>query len=513
MNEERARVRTDLGSGAGAMARGAGANLLGLAVTTVLAFGFALVVTHVISASDFGLFSLATSVVALAFLPGVLGLDTGVIRFVALGVAAGDERRARAALQLAVALVVVTSTAVAAVIWWYAPWIAGTVFGKPEATELLRIVSVSLPGLATGRVLVSAIRGFGVMTYAAWLGILNRALDFVTALPILALGFGVVGLAWASVIAAYAILPVVVAVLLRVDSHALSPAVDAWPLRRLLAFSLPQTFTVIFFLGAARLDVLLLARFGSAVEVGIYAIALRVLLPATLVSTSIGQMFSPRVAAEDAKGDVRALGTMLKRVTYWNTAASLPFFAALAILAEPVLELFGSVYTEGATALAILAAGRLIHTAAGPLGVVINMSGRPYITLVNNICITALNIGLGFLLIPTYGMAGAALSTTIALAVLNLVNIIEVRVIFGLYPFRRDALGMFGSAALAVIATAPIAFLPTWPSPVAQIAVCGVVLFAVYALAMKAMGLTLEERELLSVGRARIMRRLHLGRP
>jgi O-antigen/teichoic acid export membrane protein len=495
------------------MARGAGANLLGMATTTALGFVLALIITRVVSASEFGLFALATTVVAIAFLPAVMGLDTGVVRYVALGVGAGDERKARGALQVTVVLVLLASTAVAALIWWSAPWIAGTLFGKPETTELLRIVCWSLPGLAVGRVLVSAIRGFGVMTYAAWLGILNRAVDIATALPFLALGLGVVGLAWAALIAAYITLPAVVVVLLRVDSHALTPAPDAWPTGRLLRFSLPQTLSGVFFLGAARLDVLLLGRFGSAAEVGIYAIALRVLLPATLVSISIGQMFAPRVAAEDAHGDPRVLAQMLRRVTYWNTATSLPFYLALMILAVPLLELFGPVYAAGATALVILSAGRVLHTAAGPLGVVLNMSGRPYLTLLNNSCVTALNIGLGFVLIPRYGMTGAALSTAVALVTLNVVNMVQVRVIFGMYAFRRDALGMFASAAFAAAVALPVVYLPPWPTSVAQVVAGGVTIFGAYALAMRTGGLAVEERELLSVGRARLARRLHLGRP
>ena len=66
----------------------------------------------------------------------------------------------------------------------------------------------------------------------------------------------------------------------------------------------------------------------------------QLLIPATLVSTAIGQMFAPRIAAEDARGDRQALGTMLKRVTHWNTAVSLPFFATLALLAGSLLAIF-----------------------------------------------------------------------------------------------------------------------------------------------------------------------------
>ena len=61
-----------------------------------------------------------------------------------------------------------------------------------------------------------------------------------------------------------------------------------------------------------------------------------------------------------------------------------PGLRALLLLPGPLLRLFGPGYATGATALAILAAGQLFNAATGPLGQLINMSGRPYLTLVNN---------------------------------------------------------------------------------------------------------------------------------
>jgi O-antigen/teichoic acid export membrane protein len=140
------------------------------------------------------------------------------------------------------------------------------------------------------------------------------------------------------------------------------------------------------------------------------------------------------------------------------------------------------------------------------------MSGRPYITMLNNLAVTFLNIGLGVALIPRYGMTGAAISTAVSLAVLNLVCLVEVRAIFGLFPFRRDTVAMFGSAVFAVVATLPVAFFPSWPTPLAQVAVAGSILFLAYGLAMRAVGLSHEDRELFAVGRARLARRMHLRR-
>src|SRR5581483_2352029 len=162
---------------------------------------------------------------------------------------------------------------------------------------------------------------------------------------------------------------------------------------RILRFSLPQTLTAMLFFTIVWTDTLLVGRFRTAAEVGVYTIVGRLLTPATLVSTAIGQMFAPRIAAHDARGDRGTFSTML------------------IVAATPLLALFGPKYKSGATALAILAAGQLINTAAGPLGQVINLSGRPYITLMNNGLVAAINIGVCIVLIPRYGLAGAATGT------------------------------------------------------------------------------------------------------
>jgi O-antigen/teichoic acid export membrane protein len=251
-------------------------------------------------------------------------------------------------------------------------------------------------------------------------------------------------------------------------------------------------------------DTLLLARFGSAADVGVYAVVGRLLTPATLISTAIGQMFAPRIAAADARGAREALSNMLKRVTYWNTAVSLPFFAMLAVVSAPLLRLFGPRYAAGATALAILAVGQLVNTAAGPLGQVINMSGRPYVNLINNALVAILNVVGCLVLIPRFGIAGAACSTAGALTLVNAIKLIEVRVLLGVSPFRADSLRAFVAAALAIGLTLPLIMVPRWPAgPLEALAACSV-LMLVYAQIMMLIAVRGEEREALRRGWSRL---------
>jgi O-antigen/teichoic acid export membrane protein len=477
-------MRTDLDEGARAMARGAAVNLGGAAATNALSFVLLLVTTRFVTVSSVGLLTVGTTVVTLALVPAVLGLDTGSIRFVARSAAVDEERGARGACQAAIAVVTVTSTVLAVVIFTEAQSLADLLH-KPAAATLLRISALGLPGLAISRVALAASQGFGVMTYAAWFGALRVASNLVVAVLFLAAGLGVRGLALGASAAAWIVCVASVVVLVRIHPLALRLARDAWHTAAMLRFSFPQTLSGMLFFTILWTDTLLLARYGSAHDVGIYAVAGRLLVPAIVISTAIGQMFAPRIAAADARGARDDLARMLKRVTYWNTAVSLPFFAMLAVVAGPLLRLFGYRYATGAAALSILAVGQLLNTAAGPLGQVINMSGRPYVNLLNNTLVAGLNVVGCIVLIPRYGITGAACSTAGALTLVNAIKLVEVRVLFGMWPFRADSLRSFAAAGLAVVATVPVLVVPNWPpGPAEALVSCSVLLLAYSRLAL-----------------------------
>jgi Membrane protein involved in the export of O-antigen and teichoic acid len=302
---------------------------------------------------------------------------------------------------------------------------------------------------------------------------------------LLAAGLGVHGLALAASAAAFVTCFASVAVLARIHPLVLRPARDAWHAAAMLRFSLPQTLSGMLFF-TIPLDRHRCCSRATAARTrwAVYSVAGRLLVPAIVISTAIGQMFAPRIAAADARGARDDLARMLKRVTYWNTAVSLPFFAMLAVVAGPLLRLFGPRYEAGATALAILAIGQLLNTAAGPLGQVINMSGRPYVNLVNNTLVASANIVGCVILIPRYGITGAACSTAGALTLVNAIKLVEVRVMFGMWPFRADSARSFAAVGVAIAVTIPLVVVPSWPpGPAEALVSCGVLLLCYGRLA------------------------------
>jgi O-antigen/teichoic acid export membrane protein len=166
--------------------------------------------------------------------------------------------------------------------------------------------------------------------------------------------------------------------------------------------------------------------------------------------------------------------------------------------------LFGARYTAGAGALAILAMGQLINTGAGPVGQVINLSGRPYLSMLNHAAVAAINIGACLILIPRFGMIGAACSTASALTLVNLIKVVEVRVIFGMYPFRLDSVRATAACALAALVTAPVVIVPAWPSALAEVLVSSAILLGSYTVFVWSLGVSAEDRKLLEAVKTRI---------
>ncbi|MGZ4256604.1 MAG: flippase [Gaiellaceae bacterium] len=475
-------MRTELAPDARTMARGAAVNVGGALTTTALSFALSLLITHQIRAGSFGLYSIALATVLLAQVPATLGLDVGAVRFVALRASQGDEEGARGSLQASLGVVALASTAIALLLWWKAPWLAGTFFRKPAATNLVRLVAWSLPALALTRVTIGGLQGLGMMRYGALLNPIMVVLNIAVAAPVLLLGYGAHGLAVAFVAASWATLAVSAGLLVRALPRAFLPARPAWRLHSLLRFSLPQTFTSLLLQTILWTDTVLVGRLRTAGEVAVYTIVQRLLSPAQTVSTSTGQMFAPRIAAEDARGDRATLGEMLKRVTYWNVSLSIPVFGLLLLVPGPLLELFGPRYSKGATALAILAVGQLFNAATGPLGQVINMSGRPYVTLANNAVVATLNVIGCLILIPRYGITGAACSTTASITLVNLVKLVQVRFLFRINPFRAETLRALAAGLVAVGAAAPIVLLVDWPSALAEVAAATLIVLPLYAV-------------------------------
>ena len=100
---------------------------------------------------------------------------------------------------------------------------------------------------------------------------------------------------------------------------------------------------------------------------------------------------------------------------------SIPITTFILLVPELIMSIFGPEFTRGATVLQIICLGQVINVLAGSVGLLLSMSGHERdlrtVTLISG----PIALVLPFILIPTYGINGAAYSTAISMITQNLI--------------------------------------------------------------------------------------------
>ena len=115
--------------------------------------------------------------------------------------------------------------------------------------------------------------------------------------------------------------------------------------------------------------------------------------------------------------------------------ASWPMYLVFAIFPAVVLGIFGSRYTAGAAALAVLSLAMLVNLGTGNVTVVLLMGGKSSWGAINTGAALIVNIGLNLLLIPHIGILGAAIAWGASIVVDNVAAMVELRWVLGLAVF------------------------------------------------------------------------------
>jgi O-antigen/teichoic acid export membrane protein len=132
-------------------------------------------------------------------------------------------------------------------------------------------------------------------------------------------------------------------------------------------------------------------------------------------------------------------------------------FGAVFFLKDYLIGLFGKGYEASAAVIIIILVSETIDFGVGPARQLITMSGGGRINLINSILTLTIDITASFLLIPKYGIMGAAIANAFTNVVLQIVTVVELMVIYKLSPFSKQ---YFIEASLFVGCILGTVFLP-----------------------------------------------------
>lgn len=160
------------------------------------------------------------------------------------------------------------------------------------------------------------------------------------------------------------------------------------------------------------LDVAILGYFVGQSAVGAYEVAWRITSVMLLLGQSIASVVFPQVSSWDAENAYRRIEELLPRAITPSLFLTIPgFFGSLALSTEILDVVFGPEYTIAALALVILMGEKVVQSAQMVLGRALQGIDRPDTAAKIAVISVLLNVILNLLLIPRFGIIGAAVAT------------------------------------------------------------------------------------------------------
>lgn len=201
----------------------------------------------------------------------------------------------------------------------------------------------------------------------------------------------------------------------------------------ILTLSFPMFLTAAMHTIMTQTDIIMLGMMDDIKAVGIYAIAIKLAGLTSFVLGTVNTIAAPKFSELYHSGQMNELKNVAQKsskLMFWST---LPIILIFILFGRYILEIFGEEYTVAYMTLLILILGQFVNAVVGSVGFLLDMTGYQKQLNIMVIFSGLVNIILNYILIPSYGIVGAALASAISLSLWNIIATFYIKNKFGFY--------------------------------------------------------------------------------
>jgi O-antigen/teichoic acid export membrane protein len=206
--------------------------------------------------------------------------------------------------------------------------------------------------------------------------------------------------------------------------------------RELIKFSSPMLFTASAAITISYFDFLILGLFVKNEDIGFYSVSNKLAISLSFILKSINSIAAPLFTEYFiGKKDNSGLKKTLKFTSKYSFLLSIPFAIIFILFGNRILNLFGCGFETAYTTLVLLTIAQTFSSFSGSVGYFLSMTG--YEKEYRNIIVSSsiFNIIFNFVLIPSYGINGAAISTAFCIVYNNVLSAILIKKRFGFWSY------------------------------------------------------------------------------
>lgn len=374
----------------------------------VLSFVSIVIFARELSAAELGIFFLYQMLISFLSIPGSFGRGTAIIK----RLSAGDDPAS--ILSTSIAFLVASSGVL-------------VVFILAVSSHINQYVGAEVAGLvAVGIVLrslytlpINVLKGELRVGEAATLNFLQKLIWLLLSFAMIGAGYGYEGLIFGLLVSYF--LAFVLAArkvstpLGNISTDAAKSLFDYWK------------FTIFSFLDStiySWADIAIIGLLLTQTEVGIYEVAWRLTTVVILASAAIESIILPQISSWDASGSREKIEDLFPGAIFGALFLAIPAFFGTLVLSEQLLTfLFGEEYAAGGLVLLILMFSKLIESVDRIIKNFLEGIDLPNLRMRAVLLSIVLNLVLNLTLVWFYGVAGAAVATTVAFATSTIVTL------------------------------------------------------------------------------------------
>lgn len=396
-----------------------------------VSFIYTIIIARLVSQEEVGLFYFALALVGVIGTFSDFGISQTVQRYVPFYLGKGDKISAGRVIFLTATLGAVMAALVSSATFFGSAFIA-SIFENPALGPVISLLAVYLAINQTVNISQSLLASLKLMRERAIGGNIQNASKLALTIGTVALlGPNATSLAWAFLLsfisgAAYLIFALVRA-LRGLNLPKISGTSWCAPmLREVMPFGLMMVGISTFGILITYTDRTMLGymlKSDANVQIAIYSISTSLASLSHILAGSITIILLPVASGLAGGRDTKKLAKAAHTSIRWLLFSSVPIVAFLAAFAAPMLRLlYGAPYEPGALSLALFAAGYLLFFLGSVQATLIAAHRLVRLELAAFASGLAVNVLFNALLIPIFGISGAAFSSLMSFGAISAIN-------------------------------------------------------------------------------------------
>jgi O-antigen/teichoic acid export membrane protein len=450
------------------VARGSFWSIFGGLFYKFISFLYVVIIARMASQDDVGLFYLSLAVVTTFIVVSDLGLPASLIRYTPYYEGRGEHGKVRALLKYAYLVVALLSVLFVAAIWLCADTI-GSMYQNQLLPGALRMVSLFLLLNNIFRINYSFLNGLSEIKQIQFLLNLDNLLKFL----LTTVAFIFAGPSFLAIAVPFLLAHLLVVaygfVLVRNKERSLPTGQEArqealpsfhFVLTEVVPFGLMLSAIYSFNMILASSDRILLGYLAppsvSTQLVAVYSISITLATVLIMLPGAIGSIFLPVMSKLAGKDDLGHMRSTLCTAQRWLLFIILPVTVVMVSLSAELLGAFyGQAYQAGWLVMAIFTLGIMMNGLAYLTSMALAALRQVGLELRISVAAAVANVVFCLLLIPGFGMEGAALASLLSFTLLLILYCHYGRSLYG-FTFPAETPKLFAAATASFLVLAVV---------------------------------------------------------